>query len=155
MNIERRLRELGLELPEVPTPGGSYVPVQILGNIAFTSGQTALINGERRYLGKVGKEVSLEEGALSARDACLNCLASLKKELGTLDAVGRIIKVVGYVNSAPGFIQQPEVVNGASDLLVQLWGEHGRHARSAIGVAELPVNTSVELEMIVEIKKEA
>ncbi len=155
MNIERRLRELGLELPEVPTPGGSYVPVQILGNIAFTSGQTALINGERRYLGKVGKEVSLEEGALSARDACLNCLASLKKELGTLDAVGKIIKVVGYVNSAPGFIRQPEVVNGASDLLVQLWGEHGRHARSAIGVAELPVNTSVELEMIVEIKKEA
>ena len=155
MNIERRLRELGLELPEVPTPGGSYVPVQILGNIAFTSGQTALINGERRYLGKVGKEVSLEEGALSARDACLNCLASLKKELGTLDAVGKIIKVVGYVNSAPGFIRQPEVVNGASDLLVQLWGEHGRHARSASGVAELPVNTSVELEMIVEIKKEA
>ncbi len=155
MNIERRLRELGLELPEVPTPSGSYVPVQILGNIAFTSGQTALINGERRYLGKVGKEVSLEEGALSARDACLNCLASLKKELGTLDAVGKIIKVVGYVNSAPGFIRQPEVVNGASDLLVQLWGEHGRHARSAIGVAELPVNTSVELEMIVEIKKEA
>lgn len=155
MNIERRLRELGLELPEVPTPSGSYVPVQILGNIAFTSGQTALMNGERRYLGKVGKEVSLEEGALSARDACLNCLASLKKELGTLDAVGKIIKVVGYVNSAPGFIRQPEVVNGASDLLVQLWGEHGRHARSAIGVAELPVNTSVELEMIVEIKKEA
>lgn len=155
MNIERRLGELGLELPEVPTPGGSYVPVQIWGNIAFTSGQTALINGERRYLGKVGKEVSLEEGALSARDACLNCLASLKKELGTLDAVGRIIKVVGYVNSAPGFIQQPEVVNGASDLLVQLWGEHGRHARSAIGVAELPVNTSVELEIIAEIKKKA
>ena len=153
MNIERRLVELGLELPEVPIPSGSYVPVQIWGNIAFTSGQTALINGERRYLGKVGKEVSLEEGALSARDACLNCLASLKKELGTLDLVSKVIKVVGYVNSAPGFIQQPEVVNGASDLLVQLWGEHGRHARSAIGVAELPVNTSVELELIVGIKE--
>lgn len=153
MNIERRLLQLGLELPEVPTPVGSYVPVQIWGNIAFTSGQTAFINGERRYLGKVGKEVSLEEGALSARDACLNCLASLKKELGTLDSVSKVIKVVGYVNSTPGFIRQPEVVNGASDLLVQLWGEHGRHARSAIGVAELPVNTSVELELIVGIKE--
>ena len=107
-----------------------------------------------RYLGKVGKEVSLEEGVLSARDACLNCLASLKKELGTLDAVTKIIKLVGYVNSAPGFYQQPQVINGASDLLVELWGEVGRHARSAIGTAELPVNTSVELDLIVEIKKE-
>lgn len=154
MNVEKKLAELGLVMPDVPTPGGSYVPVQISGNMAFTSGQTALINGERRYLGKVGKEVSLEEGVLSARDACLNCLASLKKELGTLDAVTKIIKLVGYVNSAPGFYQQPQVINGASDLLVELWGEVGRHARSAIGTAELPVNTSVELDLIVEIKKE-
>lgn len=155
MNIERRLLELGLELPEVATPIGSYVPVQIWGNSAFTSGQTAFINGERRYLGKVGKEVSVQEGALSARDACLNCLASLKKELGTLDLVDRVIKVVGYVNSASGFTQQPQVINGASDLLVELWGEYGRHARSAIGVAELPVNSSVELEIIVGIKERA
>ena len=91
----------------------------------------------------------MEEATLSARDACLNCLASLKKELGTLDLVDRVIKVVGYVNSAPGFTQQPQVINGASDLLVELWGEYGRHARSAIGVAELPVNSSVELEIIV------
>lgn len=153
MSIEKKLAEIGLELPQAPTPLGSYVPVQISGNLIFTSGQTAAINGERKFLGKVGQEISLEEGILSARDACLNCLASLKKELGSLDAVEKIIKVVGYVNSATGFNQQPQVINGASDLLVELWGERGRHARSAVGVAELPANSSVELEIIVEIKR--
>jgi enamine deaminase RidA (YjgF/YER057c/UK114 family) len=152
MNTESRLLELGLELPEAPTPAGSYVPVRVWGHIVFVSGHTASSKDQRKYLGKVGKEVSLEEAALSARDACLNCLASLKNELGSLDMVDRAIKVVGYVNSAPGFDQQPQVVNGASDLLVELWGEQGRHARSAIGVAELPSGASVELELIVGIK---
>jgi enamine deaminase RidA (YjgF/YER057c/UK114 family) len=155
MNIEKRLLELGLELPEAPASVGSYIPVRTWGNVVFTSGHVASISCQRRHLGKVGKEVSLEEGVLSARDACLNCLASLKKGLGTLDLVDRVIKVVGYVNSAPGFTQQPQVVDGASDLLVELWGEYGRHARSAIGVAELPVNASVELELIVGIKDRA
>ncbi|MEG3066377.1 RidA family protein [Acetomicrobium sp.] len=144
---------MGLELPQPPIPLGSYVSIQVAGNLIFTSGQTAAINGERRFLGKVGQEISLEEGKLSARDACLNCLASIKKELGSLDAVEKIIKVVGYVNSAPGFNQQPQVINGASDLLVELWGECGRHARSAVGVAELPANSSVELDIIAEIKR--
>ncbi|NMB02003.1 MAG: RidA family protein [Firmicutes bacterium] len=153
MSIEKNLADIGLELPQPPIPLGSYVSIQVAGNLIFTSGQTAAINGERRFLGKVGQEISLEEGKLSARDACLNCLASIKKELGSLDAVEKIIKVVGYVNSAPGFNQQPQVINGASDLLVELWGECGRHARSAVGVAELPANSSVELDIIAEIKR--
>ena len=151
MTIEEKLAALGLELPQAPAPAGSYIPVRVVGNLAFTAGQTAYINGERRYLGKVGGNLSLEQGALSARDACLNCLAALRAELGSLDRIRRIIRLVGYVNSAPGFTQQPQVVNGASDLLVALWGDDGRHVRSASGAAEMPVNTSVEIDMIVEI----
>lgn len=149
--MEEKLKQLGLELPQPPKPVGAYVPVQIVGNLAFTSGQTARINGVRRYLGKVGKEVSQEEGYLSARDAALNCLSALKQALGSLDRVKRIVKLVGFVNSAPGFHQQPAVVNGASELLLELFGERAPHARSAVGVAELPYDASVELEMIVEI----
>jgi enamine deaminase RidA (YjgF/YER057c/UK114 family) len=149
--IEEKLKQLGLELPTPSKPVGSYVPVQIVGNLAFTSGHTGRINGVRRHLGKVGKEVTQEEGYVSARDAALNCLSALKQALGSLDRVKRVIKVVGFVNSARGFDQQPTVINGASDLLLELFGEKGSHARSAIGVAELPYNASVELEMIVEI----
>ena len=154
MRIEEKLRKLGLELPAPPRPSGSYIPVQIIGMIAFTSGQTARINGVRRYLGKIGREVSIEDGIKSARDACLNCLSTLKAELGDLDEIKKIIKIVGYVNSAPGFNQQPTVINGASDLLQSLFEQNGMHARSAIGVAELPFDASVELEMIVEISKD-
>lgn len=151
MTIEEKLSSLGLELPNPPVAGGSYIPVRVAGNLAITAGQTACINGERRYLGKVGSDVTFEQGMLSARDACLNCLSALKAELGSLDRIVRIIRLVGYVNSAPGFTQQPQVVNGASDLLVALWGDDGRHVRSASGAAEMPVNTSVEIDMIVEI----
>jgi enamine deaminase RidA (YjgF/YER057c/UK114 family) len=151
MSIEKKLNDMGIELPESPKPVGSYVPVQIIGNLAFTSGQTARINGVRRYLGKIGTDVTVEEGFLSARDACLNCLASLKREVGSLDKIKRIIKVVGFVNGAPGFNQQPAIINGASDLLLSLYGSNGPHARSAVGVADLPFDASVELEMIVEI----
>jgi len=151
MEIEKKLEEMGLKLPKPPMPGGSYIPVQIAGNLAFTAGQIASIDGERRYLGKVGDGVSLTEGVLSARDSCLNCLASLKQELGSLERVKKIVKVLGFVNSAPGFLEQPAVINGASDLLTALWGDIGKHARSAVGVAELPFGASVEIEMIVEI----
>lgn len=151
--IEDKLAKMGLELPEAPKPVGSYVPIQISGNLAFTSGQTARINGVRRYLGKVASDVNKDEAYLSARDAALNCLAIIKEAVGSLDRVVRVVKVVGFVNSAPGFNQQPSVVNGASDLLLELFGARGPHARSAVGVSELPFDASVELEMIVEVDR--
>lgn len=150
--IEAKLKQLGIELPQPPQPVGSYVPIQVVGNLVFTSGQTARINGVRRYLGKVGRDVSKDEAYLSARDAALNCLASIGEAVGSLDRVKRIIKVTGFVNSAPGFNQQPDVVNGASDLLMDIFGDAGRHSRTAVGAAELPFDASIELEMIVEIE---
>lgn len=152
MKVEKLIEEHGLELPNPPVPVGAYLPIQIAGNIAYLSGQTSRINGVRRYVGKVGDTVTQEEAYLSSRDACLNCLAALKAKIGDLDNVKQIIKLVGFVNSAPGFNQQPAVINGASDLLHTLYGDQGRHARSAVGVAELPFNASVELEMVIELK---
>lgn len=154
MRIEEKIIEMGLELPAAPVPVGAYIPVQISGNVAYLSGQTSRINGVRRYVGKVGDTVSEEEAYLSARDACLNCLAALKAAVGDLDLVEKTLKIVGFVNSAPGFNQQPKAINGASDLLYELYGENGRHARSAVGVQELPFNASVEMEMIIELKPE-
>lgn len=151
LTIKDRLDQLGIELPGSSSSGGSYVPVRILGKFAFISGHTAVFSGERKYLGKVGKDITLVEAKISARDACLNCLASLRNELGSLDRVNSIIKLVGYINSASGFCDQTKVLNGASEVLEKIWGEEGRHARSAVGVAELPANSSVEVEMIVEI----
>lgn len=151
MLIEEKLNAMGFKLPDAPMPGGSYIPVCVCGSLAFTCGQTACINGERRYLGKVGGAISLEDGKNSAREACLNCLSSLKKELGSLDAIKRIVKVVGYVNSASSFTEQHLVMNGASDLLQLLFGSNGYHVRSAVGTSELPVDSSVEIELIVEI----
>jgi len=151
MRVENLIEEYGLELPNAPVPVGAYIPVQIAGNIAYLSGQTARINGVRRYVGKVGDTVSKEEAYFSSRDACLNCLAALKAAIGELDKVQKIVKLVGFVNSAPGFNQQPAVLNGASDLLHKLYGDNGKHARSAVGVAELPFNASVELEMVIEL----
>ncbi len=154
MKIEEKIAAMGLELPNAPVPVGAYIPVQICGNIAYLSGQTSRINGVRRYVGKVGDTISEEEAYLSSRDACLNCLAALKAAIGDLYKVINTLKFVGFVISAPGFNQQPNAINGASDLLYELYGENGRHARSAVGVAELPFNASVELEMILEIEAE-
>jgi enamine deaminase RidA (YjgF/YER057c/UK114 family) len=152
MIVEEKLHSLGLELPDCPKPVGSYSPLRLVGNIIYTSGQTARINGVRRYVGKIGGDVTPEQGYLSARDACLNCLASMKSVIGDLDRIKTIIKITGFVNGAMGFTKQPDVINGASDLLLSLYGdERGRHARSAVGVADLPSNASVELEMIVEV----
>lgn len=149
MKVEEKLAALGLELPNVPSPKGSYIPAQVTGNLVYTAGQTARINEVRRYVGKVGAEVTEEDGYKSARDACLNCLACIKGAIGDLDRVARIVKLTGYVNGAPGFVEHPKIINGASDLLHELYGEKGRHARTAIGT-ELPFNVSVEVEMIVE-----
>jgi enamine deaminase RidA (YjgF/YER057c/UK114 family) len=152
MTVEERLAGLNLALPDPPTPVGNYLPAARVGNLVFTSGQTARINGVRRYVGTVGREVTPEEAYLSARDAALNCLACVKQAVGSLDRVKRVVKVMGFVNCVEGYDQQPAAINGASDLLERLFGEAGRHARSAVGLRALPSNVSVELELIVEVE---
>jgi enamine deaminase RidA (YjgF/YER057c/UK114 family) len=152
MTVEERLAGLNLALPEPPKPVGNYLPAARAGNLVFTSGQTARINGVRRYVGTVGREVTPEEAYLSARDAALNCLACVKQAVGSLDRVKRVVKVLGFVNCVEGYDQQPAAINGASDLLERLFGEAGRHARSAVGLRALPSNVSVELELIVEVE---
>jgi enamine deaminase RidA (YjgF/YER057c/UK114 family) len=151
-SIEDKLRDLHLELPQAPNPVGNYRPARRVGNLVFTSGQTARLNGVRRYVGKVGSEVSEEDAYLSARDAALNCIACVKSIVGSLDRVRGVVKATGFVNCIDGFESQPAVINGASDLMEKLWGEAGAHARSAIGVNALPSNVSVELEMIFEVE---
>ena len=150
-NPQERMRELGLELPQIPSPAGSYVPAVRTGNLVFTAGQVSFEDGEIRVTGKVGDAVSLEEAQHAARLCALNALAAAASEAGGLDRISRIIKVVGYVASAPDFNGQPQVVNGASDLLGEIFGENGNHARSAVGVVELPLGVPVEIEMIVEL----
>ncbi|HEY7040678.1 MAG TPA: RidA family protein [Methylomirabilota bacterium] len=149
--IERRLADLGLELPQQPVPVGNYLPAARVGNLVFTSGQTARINGVRRYVGVVGQEVSEADAYLSARDSTLNCLACVKQAVGSLDRVKRVVKVIGFVNVGREFGSHPAVINGASDLLERLFGETGRHARSAVGLSSLPSNVSVEIELVVEV----
>ncbi len=149
-NPEERLRALGLELPPVAKPAGNYVPAVRAGSLLFTAGQVPFEGGELRLTGKVGEAVSMEEAQRAARLCALNALAAAASEAGGLDRVSRIVKVVGYVASAPGFNGQPQVLNGASDLLGEVFGEAGLHARSAVGVAELPLNAPVEVELVVE-----
>lgn len=148
---EERMRELGLEVPEVVRPVASYVPTTRTGSLVYTAGQVPMVKGELGVTGKVGAEVSLEEAARQARICGLNCIAALKAEVGELSRVVRIVKVVGFVASAPDFFNQPQVVNGASDLLGEVFGDAGKHARSAVGVAALPHNAPVEVELIAEI----
>lgn len=152
MRIEKKLAALGLELPQPPVPVGNYLPAARAGNLVFTSGQTARINGVRRYVGVVGQEISQADAYLSARDATLNCLACVKQAVGSLDRVRRVVKVMGFVNAGRDFDQQPAAIDGASDLLERLFGEAGRHARSAIGLSSLPSNVSIEIELIVEVR---
>ena len=150
--IEKKLARLGLELPQPPVPVGNYLPAARAGHLVFTSGQTARINGVRRYVGVVGQEVSQADAYLSARDATLNCLACVKQAVGSLDRVKRVVKVLGMVNAVPGFTDQPKVINGCSDLFVEVFGDRGRHARSAVGFGSLPRNITVEIEAIVEVQ---
>ncbi len=151
MSFEQKLVELGIALPAAPRPVAAYVPAVWCGNLLFTSGQIALRDGEVAYRGKVGRELSEEEGYAAARLCALNCLAVARGALGSLDLVRRVVKVVGYVNSAPGFTGQPRVLNGASELLAAVFGPAGQHARAAVGVAELPLDSAVEVEMVFEV----
>jgi enamine deaminase RidA (YjgF/YER057c/UK114 family) len=146
-----RLRELVSELPSVPNPAGSYVSATSAGSLLFTAGQLPLEDGQLRYTGKVGKDVSVEEAKEASRLCTLNALAAVEAEAGSLENVRRVVKVTGYVASAAGFNRQPEVINGASNFLGEVFGERGTHARSAVGVAELPLDAPVEVELIVEL----
>ena len=149
---ETRLREKGLELPPGPSPLAQYVGAVRTGNLVFVSGHGPTKDGQLMYRGKVGQDVDVETGYQAAQLVCLNMLASLKGEIGDLDKVKRIVKLLGMVNCAPDFGQQPEVINGASDLLVHVFGDRGRHARSAVGMAGLPRGIAVEIEMVVEVE---
>ena len=149
--VEERLSELGIKLLDIPAPLGSYKPASITGNLIFISGQLPLSEGRLLFQGKVGSDITVEEGMQAARASAVNALAVMRKELGALGRVKKIVKVTGYVASAPGFHNQANVVNGASDLFYQVFGEDGRHARAAVGVAELPMNAPVEIELIAEI----
>lgn len=152
--IETRLRDLGIELPEPARPAFNYVPVVIWGNTAQVSGQLPKVDGEVRITGRVGESVQVDEAREAARICVLQGLAVLKQELGSLERISRIIKVTGFVASAPHFFDQPKVLDAASDLLVEIFGDAGRHARSAIGVAALPRNSPVEIEFLVGLREE-
>lgn len=151
MTPEQKIAELGLKLPEVAAPAGSYVPAVRTGDLVYTSGQVPFVDGRLERTGKVGADLTTEEGAEQARICALNALAALKAEIGDLDKVVRVVKVVVFVASDPSFTEQPKVGNGASDLLAEVLGERGRHARSAVGVAALPLDVPVEVELIAQV----
>ena len=150
MSASARLGQLGVALPDVVAPLASYVPAVRTGNLVYTAGQLPIEGGKLVRAGKVGAEVSPEEGKAMARICVLNALAAVDSLVG-IDAVTQVVKVVGFVASAPGFNGQPNIVNGASDLLAEVFGDKGAHARSAVGVSELPLNAPVEVELIVEV----
>ncbi len=152
MHVEAKLQELGFALPNPPQPVAAYLPALQVGNLLFLSGTTCYENGKLLYTGRVGAELTLEQGYLAARQAALNLLSVIKATLGDLDQVDRVVKLNGYVNSSQDFDRQPEVINGASELLEKLFGERGRHARTSIGVSSLPAHIPVEIEMIVQVR---
>jgi enamine deaminase RidA (YjgF/YER057c/UK114 family) len=150
--IEARLRELGIELPQPATPVANYVPFSLSGSLVFVSGQISAWNGQLRHVGKLGATVSLDDGRAAARLCALNILAHLRNACGgDLDRVRRCLRLGGFVNCTPEFIDMPQVINGASDLMVALFGERGRHARAAVGVSSLPGGVAVEVEATFEI----
>lgn len=150
MSIRARLGQLGLSLPQVVAPLAAYVPAVRTGNLVYTAGQLPMESGKLARAGKVGAQVSPEDGKALARICALNALAAVDALVG-IDAVTRVVKVVGFVASAPGFNGQPSVINGASELLAEVFGDNGAHARSAVGVSELPLDAPVEVELIVEV----
>ncbi|MCD6036417.1 MAG: putative endoribonuclease [Nitrososphaeraceae archaeon] len=153
--IEEKILALGIELPNAPQSAGSYVQVAITGNLVFVSGQIPVEPGsipmQVKFKGKVGKDMSLEEGQEAARLCTINALAQLKSTLGSLEKIRKFVKVSGFVNCDASFSNHPQIINGASDFIVQLFGEKGRHSRSAIGASSLPLDSAVEIEFIVEI----
>ncbi len=150
MSPEEKLESLGYSVPEVPAPLAAYVPGAVTGNLLYTSGQLPTVKGELNHVGQVGKDLTEEQGYEAARISCLNCLGVIKSHLGDLSRVRRIVKVTGFVSSTPEFTGHPAVINGTSELLGEIFGEAGAHARAAVGVSALPKGAAVEVEMIVE-----
>jgi len=149
--IEERLAEMGIVLPPAPQPVASYIPVKVVGDLAWVAAQIPMQDGTVTVLGKVGGEVSTDDANAGARRCALQALAALQAELGTLDRVKGIVKLDVFVASAPGFTDHPKVANGASDLLVEVFGDEGRHARAAVGVPELPLGAAVEVALLVQV----
>jgi enamine deaminase RidA (YjgF/YER057c/UK114 family) len=152
MKIEEKLTQMGLVLPTPAAPAGNYVGAVRAGNLLFVSGHGPRRQGEAYITGKVGRDLTTEQAYEAAKVVMLNCLASVKREIGDLDRVKRIVKLLGMVNCTEDFTEQPKVINGASDLLVALYGDAGRHARSAVGMQQLPMSIPVEIEMIIEVE---
>jgi enamine deaminase RidA (YjgF/YER057c/UK114 family) len=150
--IEQKIKELGFEVPEAPAPLAAYIPSLVEGNLVYTAGQLPVVKGELKYKGKLGKEFTVEDGQKAAELCALNCLGAVKKSIGDLDKITRIVKLTVFVSSAEGFTDQPKVANGASELLVKIFGENGKHVRSAVGVSELPLGAAVEIEMVAKIE---
>lgn len=149
--IEEKLARLDIVLPNPPKPAGSYIPVVKTGNLVFVSGQIPLKEGKVIFQGKVPTNISLDDAQKAAKLCIINVLAQLKAELGTLDKISRIVRVSGFVNSAQDFTNQPKVINAASDLLFEIFGENGKHSRIAVGVTSLPLNSAVEIDLVAEI----
>jgi enamine deaminase RidA (YjgF/YER057c/UK114 family) len=154
MKAEEKLKEIGLELPPAVQPVANYVTAVRTGNLVFLSGQGPFREDGTLIAGKIGSDLTQEEGYEAARRVGLGLLAALKAEIGDLDKVRRVVKLLGMVNCMPDFVDQPKVINGASDLLVDIFGDKGKHARSAVGMNALPMNIAVEIEMIVEVESE-
>jgi len=152
LSYEERAKSIGITIPQAATPLGAYVLAVQSGALLFTAGQGPVQDGVLVFKGKVGRDLTLEQGYEAAKLSTVNCLAAAKSFLGTLDRIECVVKVNGYVNSAPGFTDQAKVMNGASDLLVQIFGEQGRHARTSVGVSDLPLNIPVEVELVVSCK---
>jgi enamine deaminase RidA (YjgF/YER057c/UK114 family) len=151
--VEQRISELGLELAEPTRPIANYLPAVRTGQLIYVSGHGPKPDPNNEFVGKVGSDVDVETAYRAARVTILGCLSTLRAEVGDLDEVAQVVKLLGMVNSAAGFNKQPQVINGASDLLVDIFGERGRHARSAVGMAELPGDICVEIEMIVQLER--
>ena len=148
--IEEKIKELGIELPTPPTPAGSYIPITKTGNLLFISGQIPMENGKVMFSGKVSDN-NLDVAQKSARMCAINILAQIKREVGNLDKVSRIVRLSGFVNSSPEFTQHPKVINAASDLIFEIFGDKGKHSRIAVGVASLPLGSMTEIDAIIEI----
>ena len=151
-NVESRIEQIGLNIPEAPKPVAAYIPAIQTGKLVFTAGQLPMVNGVLISKGLLGQDVEIDEANKAARICTLNALAAIKGVIGDLDRIKQIVRVVGYVASVPTFTQQPAVVNGASELLLEIFGEIGKHARSAVGMTVLPLNASVEIELTVEVE---
>ena len=149
--IEEKINQMGIEIPEAAKPLAAYIPALKVGNLIMTSGQVPVSNGVIKFQGKLGKDLSEDEGKEAAKLCAINCLSAVKSLIGNLDKIKRVVKLTVFVNSSTGFTAQPKVANGASEFIVEVFGDIGKHVRSAVGVNELPLNSAVEIEMVVEV----